>query len=103
MAKIKWTEQDLDDVEAITAYIARDSAHYARLFTQKVFKEVERLRSFPKSGRVVPEINKNDIREIIFGNYRIIYRLKKRQLKFSPFTILLDSWKKISRPSEIVP
>ena len=36
---------------------------------------VERLAHLPRIGRVVPEINDTAIREIILGNYRIIYRL----------------------------
>lgn len=76
MAEIKWTIQALDDVQAIAGYIARDSAHYAQLFATKIFDTVTRIGFFPESGRVVPEINHPDIREIILGNYRIIYRLK---------------------------
>jgi len=76
MAEIRWTFQALDDVESIANYIARDSTHYARLYTTKVFDAVRRIEIFPESGRVVPEIKQKNIREIILGNYRIIYRLK---------------------------
>ncbi len=76
MAEIRWTEQALNDVEAIAAFIARDSDHYARLFVRKIFDVVNRLNMFPGSGRIVPEIDRSEIREIISGNYRIIYRLK---------------------------
>jgi plasmid stabilization system protein ParE len=43
MAKIKWTPQALEDIEAIANFIARDSTHYAGMFTVKVFDVVERL------------------------------------------------------------
>ena len=76
MAEIRWTLQALDDIEAIANYISRDSTHYAQLFAIKVFDAVKRLETFPESGRTVPEINQKNIREIILGNYRIIYRLK---------------------------
>jgi len=76
MATIKWTPQSLDDIEAIANFIARDSNYYALMFTEKVFGSVERLKLFPESGRMVPELNRKKIREIIFGNYRIIYRTK---------------------------
>ncbi len=66
----------MDDVEAIANYIASDSSHYAQLFVSKVFDTVKRIETFPKSGRLVPEINKQNIREIVLGNYRIIYRLE---------------------------
>jgi len=76
MATIKWTPQSLGDIEAIADFIARDSDYYALMFTEKVFDTVERLKLFPESGRMVPELNRKKIREIIFGNYRIIYRIK---------------------------
>ena len=74
MAEIIWTEQALDDIDAIASYIARDSLYYAKIHTQRIFEAVRRLESFPKSGRVVPELNDPQIREVILGNYRIIYR-----------------------------
>lgn len=76
MAQIKWTPQSLDDVEAIANFIARDSSYYAQIFTTRVFEAVDRLNLFPESGRTVPELNRKEIREIIFGNYRIIYRIR---------------------------
>lgn len=76
MAIIKWTPQALNDVEAIANFISRDSDYYARMFTVEVFEIVERLELFPKSGRMFPELNRKEIKEIIFGNYRIIYRVK---------------------------
>jgi plasmid stabilization system protein ParE len=47
------------------------------LFVLDVFAAIERLENFPQSGRVVPEKNDPQIREILLGNYRIIYRLRK--------------------------
>lgn len=48
---------------------------YAKLFANRVFSAVERLELFSSSGRVVPEVGREDIREILLGNYRIIYRV----------------------------
>jgi addiction module RelE/StbE family toxin len=76
MAKMKWTPQSLDDIESIANFIARDSDYYAQMFTTKVFEAVEHLEIFPESGRIVPELNRKEIREVIFGNYRIIYRIR---------------------------
>ena|ERR1044071_1604689 len=76
MASVRWTPQGVDDLESITNFIAKDSTYYARLFAIDVLKAVDRLLIFPKSGRVVPELNNSSIREIILGNYRIVYRLK---------------------------
>ena len=78
MAQIKWTPQSLDDIEAIANFIARDSDYYARMFAIKIFEAAERLELFPESGRIVPELNRKEIREVIFGSYRIIYRIRDK-------------------------
>ena len=75
MVKVTWTDQALDDLDSICLFIARDSIQYAKLFAIRAFEATDRLELFPKSGRVVPEINREDIRGIILGNYRIIYRI----------------------------
>jgi len=75
MAEIKWTPQAADDLEAITEFIAKDSTSYAELFAINSMSAIERLSEFPYSGRIVPEINDPVIREILFGNYRIVYRV----------------------------
>lgn len=74
MAQIRWTPQAADDLEAIADFIALDSIHYAGLFVLNVLAAIERLQQFPMLGRTVPEVGNPTIREIILGNYRIIYR-----------------------------
>jgi len=74
MAEIRWTPQASDDLEAIAQFISIDSPHYASLFVADVLEAVERLATFPDSGRIVPELNETSTREIILGNYRIVYR-----------------------------
>jgi len=72
---VRWTPQASDDLEAITQFVAQDSPHYASLFVLNVFEAVERLERFPNSGRTVPEKHDPNIRQIILGNYRIVYRV----------------------------
>ena len=74
MAEVRWTLQAADDLEAITDFIAADSPHYASLFAMDVLAAVERLAPFPSSGRIVPELSNPGVREILLGNYRIVYR-----------------------------
>lgn len=81
MARIDWTPQSLQDMISICTFISEDVPRYAQLFAQRVFDSVERLSSFPLSGRVVPEVGQQDIREIILGNYRIIYRVLKEKVQ----------------------
>lgn len=75
MAEIRWTLQAANDLEAIADFIAQDSVHYASLFVTDVLQVCDRLILFPSSGRVVPELNDPAIREIILGDYRIVYRI----------------------------
>lgn len=75
MASVTWTEQALDDLEAVCLFIARDSPRYAELFAMRVFQATDRLATFPRMGRVVPELGREDIHEVIVQGYRIIYRL----------------------------
>ncbi len=75
MARLRWTPQALEDVEAICTYIARDSNYYARMFASQIIDKASTLELFPKAGRIVPESNREDVREMIHGSYRIIYRL----------------------------
>jgi plasmid stabilization system protein ParE len=72
---IVWSPLAIERMKEIVRYIGRDRPETAEKWAISVFAEVERLERFPGSGRVVPELKRADIREIIFGNYRIIYRL----------------------------
>ncbi|MFQ5639358.1 MAG: type II toxin-antitoxin system RelE/ParE family toxin [bacterium] len=81
MARITWTDQALEDLDAICEFIARDAPRYAQVFADRIFESVERLESFPKSGRMVPELEIETLREIIFGNYRIVYRITDNEVE----------------------
>ena len=75
MSKVSWMPSALDDLKSIRDYIAKDSVYYAGKFVEGAFKAVERLKQFPRSGRMVPEMENPALREIIYGSYRIIYEL----------------------------
>ncbi len=76
MTEVIWAPQAILDVEAIRAHVARDSPHYADLLVERLLAAVERLTDNPRSGRVVPELGDESIREVIHGHYRIVYRLR---------------------------
>ena len=71
--KVEWAEPAVRDMESIRDYIRRDSEHYAARFVEKIVDAVENLRLFPMMGRCVPEAEEENICEILFYNYRIIY------------------------------
>ncbi len=74
MTDLIWSPQSVADVEEIRAYIAVDSKLYADLTVQRIVAAVERLRMFPDSGRIVPERSSRELREVIAGKFRIVYR-----------------------------
>ena len=74
MTTIIWSPQAVRDLESIRAYIAEDSTRYAELVVGRLVASVERLASFPESGRTVPELNTREIREVIVTPYRVVYR-----------------------------
>jgi addiction module RelE/StbE family toxin len=74
MAKIVWTDLAKEDLRSIYDYISRDSKVYAERYVVKLISRVDQLESNPKSGRIVPEVNREEIRELIEGNYRIVYK-----------------------------
>jgi plasmid stabilization system protein ParE len=78
---IKWSRRARADIRDLKAYIAKDSPYYARRFTERIFASVENLETFPKMGRPVPEAEgREDVRELIFQGYRIIYLAQPNQL-----------------------
>lgn len=76
MTRVVWAPQAIEDVEAIRTYVARGSVHYADLLVERIVAAASRLESNPLSGRVVPEVGDESLREVIHGNYRIVYRLR---------------------------
>jgi len=80
MVTIEWHPKALDDLHLIFTYIARDSRFYANLIIQKIRDQVKNLIDFPRIGRVVPELNNKDIRELIIQEYRVIYQIFKTNL-----------------------
>ncbi len=73
--KIIWSPKAKKDLINIADFIARDKQSAALKWLQLVKSKVSRLSKFPRSGRMVPEIKRQDIREMIIGNYRVIYKV----------------------------
>jgi len=78
--KIIWSPLAIDRVSEIAVYIALDNPVAAEKWANDIFYSVKQLKQFPNSGRIIPELQLNDFREIIFGNYRVIYRVGKNKI-----------------------
>ena len=76
MVKVVWTDLAIEDLQSIHEYISKDSKFYADRFVTKLINRVSQLENYPKSGRMVSEFGKDEIRELIEGNYRIIFRIQ---------------------------
>ncbi len=75
---IKWTELAENKVFDIASYIALDSIYEAEKWVDSIFSYVKQLQKFPESGRFVPEFKaRKDLRELVFNNYRIVYKIEK--------------------------
>ena len=75
MVRINWTLQSKDDLKSISDYISKDSKRYAKLQVEKIKNRTKNLKTQIRLGRIVPEINQENIRELIEGRYRIIYKI----------------------------
>jgi plasmid stabilization system protein ParE len=67
----------LRDLESIVRYISLDNPERARSFGNLLIDRALAIGTFPEIGRIVPEKHDPELREVIFGAYRIVYRVKK--------------------------
>lgn len=72
---INWTQQANEDINNIIDFLAAQSQAYAKVQIQRIFDKVDLLINMPRMGRVVPELDYQNVREIIVGPYRIVYHL----------------------------
>ena len=78
--KVYWTETAVENLSAIYTYIAQNSPQYAAIIVDRITRRSEQVVNFPLSGRIVPEFETEQIREVIEGSYRIIYYIKPEQI-----------------------
>ena len=76
--RLIWAPSACLDLKELASYIAESRPEASAKFVQNVFRKVEHLSDFPESGRVVPEFDDPDIREVIRKPCRIVYRVKSR-------------------------
>jgi len=74
MTRVIWSRRALDDLDAIEAYIAKDNATAARRLVAKIVHRTKRIELFPESGGFVEEDESHRYRQVLHGNFRVIYR-----------------------------
>lgn len=80
MVTIVWLEEALNDLEEIYHYISRDSVLYAQRQIHRIEEHVSILEKHIRAGKMVKEMSQPDIRELVVGNYRVIYKIISEQL-----------------------
>lgn len=78
---VRWTHRAATDLIAIGEYIAADNPTAARRFVEQLRRRARDAARVPLAGRLVPEIRRTDVREVILGNYRIVYHVAKRGIE----------------------
>jgi len=73
--KLQWTETAKNDLIAIRRYIAEDSATAATNWIERLKTKARNIIHQPLAGRIVPELSRDDLREVIARNYRIVYQV----------------------------
>ncbi|MDJ0713947.1 MAG: type II toxin-antitoxin system RelE/ParE family toxin [Prochloraceae cyanobacterium] len=78
--KVFWTVTAVNHLSSIYSYISQNSPQYAQRLVERLTHRSEKIAQFPLSGRIVPEFETKQIREVIEGSYRLIYYIKPEQI-----------------------
>jgi toxin ParE1/3/4 len=72
--RLVWSQLAARQVDEAFAYILAENAAAAHRWLEELLERLEALRRFPEAGRIVPELGRDDLRELLVGRYRVIYR-----------------------------
>ncbi len=67
------------DLGEILEYIQMESPRASRKIVREIYERLKKIPSFPKGGRMIPEIGEPSLREILIGSYRLMYRLEEKR------------------------
>ncbi|MEM1041662.1 MAG: type II toxin-antitoxin system RelE/ParE family toxin [Bacteroidota bacterium] len=79
--RVHWSTVALERVSEIADYLAVDDLGAAERWVDGLFAAAERLEPFPRSGRVVPELRREAIREVFYKRYRILYKVQPERVE----------------------
>jgi len=101
--KLVSTEPAVADLRDIRDYIQRDSESYAIRFVGRIFEAVETLADIPARGRPVPEADNASIRELLYRDYRIMYRVEQTRVVILAIVHGARDWRHIeAKPWDVV-
>ena len=79
--KVFWTENAIQDLLGIKDFISQDSISRAEEWLIELYAAGENLAQFSNRGRIVPEFNQDNLRELLIENYRLVYRIKSSSVE----------------------
>ena len=89
--KVVWTDAAVSQLQAIYDYIAHTSPDYASRMIDRLTKRSIQISDFPYSGRMVPEYQLNEIREVLEWPYRVIYVIQPDQSRIEVLAVVHGS------------
>jgi plasmid stabilization system protein ParE len=78
--RVVWSPLAIERAAEAARYIAQDSPAAARRWVDGLFAAAGTLSRLPERGRHVPELRRPDVRELLLGTYRLVYRLEPRRI-----------------------
>lgn len=83
--RVRWAERAALDLEEAVEYIARDSQVYAAAFARKAHRAARSLSTLAERGRIVPEFDDAERRQLLVGSYRLLYRVTDQVVFITAF------------------
>jgi toxin ParE1/3/4 len=93
--KVLWADAAKRHLQAIHDYVAQTSPEYALRLVDRLTKRSIQIALFPFSGRMVPEYELNEVRELIEGSYRIIYLVNEEKDQIEVLAVIHTSREKL--------
>ncbi len=78
---LRWTKRSRRDLIEIGRHIARDKPEAARRWVERLRQGACVAAKKPRVGRRVPEVGRDDLREVLVGNYRIVYEIHRAEIR----------------------
>ena len=79
--KIIWAPRVVEKISELADFITEDSPPRAKKWLESIFESVEQLSDFPEIGRILPNQNDHNLRQLIIENHHVIYRINKKQIR----------------------
>ena len=89
--KVLWTDAAIGQLESIYNYVSQTSPQYALRIIDQLIRSSDRIAVFPFSGRMVPEYELNEVRELIQGSYRLIYLIREEESRIEILAVIHGS------------